>query len=157
MSRPREPRLTADIGGTFTDVVLESRGNLFSAKFPTDIERPGRSILEGVDIVLGNASVAATNVGIFVHGTTLAPNALIERKGARGALITTEGFDDSLEIAHESRFDQYDLLIDKPRPLIARELRFPIVERMDVKGRMLRALDRGAVSTLVRARRQAAA
>jgi N-methylhydantoinase A len=157
MSRPRESRLTPDIGGGFTDVVLESRGTLSSAKVPTDIERPGRSILEGVDIALGNASVVAGDVGIFIHGTTLATNALIERKDARAALITTEGFGDSLEFAYESRFDQYDLLIERPRPLIARELRFPIAERMDVKGRVLRALDRGAVSSLVRARRQAAA
>jgi N-methylhydantoinase A len=147
--RPRKARLAADIGGTFTDVVLESQGTLFSAKVPTDIERPERSILDGVDIVLGSASVAAADVGIFIHGTTLATNALIERKGARTALITTEGFRDTLEIAYESRFNQYDLLIDKPRPLIPRELRFPIVERMDVKGRVLRALDRGAVSALV--------
>jgi N-methylhydantoinase A len=156
MSRPRESRLTPDIGGTFTDVVLESRGTLSSAKVPTDTERPGRSILEGVDIALRNASVVACDVGIFIHGTTPATNALIERKDARPALITTERFGDSLEFACESRFDQYDLLIGRSRPFIARELRFPIAERMDVKGRVLRALDRGAVSTLVRARRQAA-
>jgi N-methylhydantoinase A len=147
--RSQKARLAADIGGTFTDVVLEAQSGLFSAKVPTDSERPERGVLAGVDVVLRNASVAAADVGIFIHGTTLATNALIERKGARTALITTEGFRDSLEIAYESRFDQYDLLIDKPQQLIARDLRYPITERMDVKGRVLRPLDCEAVVALV--------
>ena len=147
--RSHKARLAADIGGTFTDVVLEAQSGLFSAKVPTDSERPERGVLAGVDVVLRNASVAAADVGMFIHGTTLATNALIERKGATTALITTEGFRDSLEIAYESRFDQYDLLIDKPPQLIARDRRYPITERMDVKGRVLRPLDRQAVVALV--------
>jgi N-methylhydantoinase A len=147
-SRPRKPRLAADIGGTFTDVVLETPSGLFSSKVLTDVERPERSVLAGADAVLRAAAVAPGEVGIFIHGTTLATNALIERKGARTALITTEGFRDSLEIAYESRFDQYDLLIDKPPQLIPRDLRFVVPERIDVKGRVLRPLDGAAVARL---------
>jgi N-methylhydantoinase A len=146
--KPRKPRLAADIGGTFTDVVLETSSGLFSSKVLTDVERPERGVLAGADEVLREAAIAADEVGIFIHGTTLATNALIERKGARTALITTEGFRDTLEIAYESRYDQYDLLIDKPPQLITRDLRFTIPERMDVRGRILRPLDCAAVSRL---------
>jgi N-methylhydantoinase A len=145
---PSRTGLAADIGGTFTDVVLERHNRFFSAKVPTDAQRPERGVLAGIDIVLREASVAPAEVDIFIHGTTLATNALIERKGVQTALITTEGFRDSLEIAYESRFDQYDLLLEKPRPLIPRDLRFPISERMDAKGRVLRELDRSAVAAL---------
>ena len=83
---------------------------------------------------------------MFVHGTTLATNAIIERKGARTALIATDGFRDILEIANESRYDQYDLTIEKPRPLVPRALRFTVPERIDVHGAVRLALDeaRGA-------------
>lgn len=145
----RRTRLASDIGGTFTDVVLQTRDRLFSTKVPTDVEHPEQGVLAGVDIVLARAGVAAADVDIFIHGTTLATNALIERKGAKTALITTDGFRDSLEIAYESRFDQFDLLIDKPQPVIPRDLRFPIVERMDVRGNVLLPLDRDAVAALV--------
>ena len=85
---------------------------------------------------------------MFVHGTTLATNAIIERKGARTALIATEGFRDVLEIADESRYDQYDLFIEKPQPLVPRALRFTVPERMDVQGKVRLALDEGAVRAL---------
>ena len=149
MKTRRKIRLAADIGGTFTDVVLDTPAGLFTTKVPTNTDNPEKGILAGVSIVLAQAEVAAADVDIFVHGTTLATNALIERKGVKTALITTDGFRDSLEIAYESRFDQFDLLIDKPQQLIPRELRFPIVERMDVKGRVLLPLDREAVAALV--------
>ncbi len=82
---------------------------------------------------------------MFVHGTTLATNAIIERKGARTALIATDGFRDVIEIADEGRYDQYDINIVKPKPLVPRELRFTVPERMDVHGAVRLPLDEGAV------------
>lgn len=141
-------RLAADIGGTFTDIVLETPTDLFTAKVPTDTVQPELGVLAGVEVVLSDARVTAGDVDIFIHGTTLATNALIERKGEKTALITTEGFRDSLEIAYESRFDQFDLLIDKPEQLIPRNLRFTVKERMDVRGNVLIDLDEAAVVAL---------
>jgi N-methylhydantoinase A len=134
-------RIAADVGGTFTDVVLDVGGKLTTVKVPTDTVKPELGILNGVAIVLEKAGIAAEQVDSFIHGTTLATNALIERKGAKTALITTEGFRDSLEIAYESRFDQYDLMIDKPLQLIPRKLRFTVPERLNVRGKVLRELD----------------
>lgn len=143
-------RLAADVGGTFTDVVLEMPTGLVTAKVPTDVANPEQGILNGVQVVLDKAQVAANQVDVFIHGTTLATNALIERKGAKTALITTEGFRDSLEIAYENRYDQYDLMIDKPLQLIERSLRFTVAERVDVKGNVLLELDRAAVVELAK-------
>ena len=91
---------------------------------------------------------ASRDVAVFVHGTTLATNAVIERRGARTALLATEGFRDILDIANESRYDQYDLTIEKPKPLVPRALRFTVPERMDVHGKVRLALDEGAVRAL---------
>lgn len=141
-------RLAADVGGTFTDVVLELPNELVTAKVPTDVKNPEQGILNGVQVVLDKAQVRPEQIDVFIHGTTLATNALIERKGAKTALITTEGFRDSLEIAYENRYDQYDLMIDKPQQLIERSLRFTVTERVDVKGNVLRELDRQSVVEL---------
>ena len=84
--------------------------------------------------MLTEAGLEFSDIGVFVHGTTLATNAIIERKGARTALIATDGFRDVIEIADEGRFDQYDINIVKPRPLVPRELRFTVPERIDVHG-----------------------
>jgi N-methylhydantoinase A len=107
-------RLAVDVGGTFTDVVLESGAKRHSTKALTTPDAPERAILEGTRLVLGEAGLGFSDIGIVIHGTTLATNAIIERKGAKTALIATEGFRDVIEIADESRFDQYDLFIDKP-------------------------------------------
>ena len=85
-----------------------------------------------------------------MHGTTLATNAIIERKGARTALVTTEGFRDSIEMAQENRFEQYDIFIEKPEPLVPRTLRFTVPERVDAKGGVRLALDEAAVAALCR-------
>ena len=100
-------------------------------------------MIEGARGVLAEAGLAFADIGVFVHGTTLATNAIIERKGARTALIATDGFRDVIEIADEGRFDQYDINIVKPRPLVPRELRFTVPERMDVHGAVRRPLDEG--------------
>lgn len=141
-------RIAVDIGGTFTDVVLEEGGRRITRKLLTTPQRPEEAVLDGVRLILGDAGKGFGDVGVFVHGTTLATNAVIERRGARTALIATEGFRDVLDIANESRYDQYDLGIEKPKPLVARAMRFTVPERMDVHGKVRLALDEGAVRAL---------
>lgn len=144
-------RLAVDIGGTFTDVALESGdgARLTSAKVLTTPAAPEQGVIEAIRTVLGIAGVAASEIGFVVHGTTLATNAIIERKGARTALITTSGFRDVLAMGNESRYDQYDLNIVLPEPLVPRYLRLPVPERLDNEGRVLLPLDVKAVRELV--------
>ena len=143
-------RLAADIGGTFTDIVLEVAGRRTSGKVLTTADAPERGVLDGVDAVLRQAALSPADVGVFIHGTTLATNALIERKGARTALITTEGFRDIIEQGYEKRFDHYDLMIDRPEPLVPRIRRFTIRERLSADGDVLIPLDEGAVTAIGR-------
>jgi len=139
-------RLAVDIGGTFTDVVLElPAGGRVTTKLLTTCAHPGEAVLKGIDQVLQQAGIAPSAVGLIIHGTTLATNALIERSGAVTALLTTEGHRDALEMAHEDRFEQYDVMIDRPRPLVPRYLRLPVRERLDRNGRVLIALDEATV------------
>jgi N-methylhydantoinase A len=138
-------RLAADIGGTFTDLALEQDGERWTAKVLTTPDAPERSVIEGIGAVLAKASLSAADVSIFIHGTTLATNAIIERKGAPTALITTEGFRDVLALGNESRYDQYDLQITLPEPLVRRRWRLPVPERLDNTGLVLRQLDEEAV------------
>jgi len=139
-------RLGVDIGGTFTDVVLERGAAQVSAKVLTTPDAPERGVQDGVRAALDRAGAAPGDVGLVIHGTTLATNALIERKGARTALIVTEGFRDSVEMAHENRFEQYDIQMDRPPPLAPRWLRWPVRERMNAQGRVLLPLDEGSVA-----------
>ncbi|WP_207536947.1 hydantoinase/oxoprolinase family protein [Sabulicella rubraurantiaca] len=147
-------RLAADIGGTFTDVALEARTGeehhqRWTAKVLTTPRAPEQGVLEGVRVVLEKAGLAAGDLSLVIHGTTLATNALIERKGARTALITTEGFRDVLALGNESRYDQYDLNISLPEPLVPRRWRLPVPERLDNTGKVLRPLDEAALRALV--------
>ena len=130
----KQARLAADIGGTFTDVVLEHAGRRHSAKVLTTQRAPEEGMLDGIGKVLAAASLAPGDVGVLVHGTTLATNALIERKGAKTALLTTAGFRDVLEMGYEKRYEHYDLQLELPAPLVPRELRFPVEERITAKG-----------------------
>lgn len=142
----RPARLAVDIGGTFTDVVLEAPGrDRVTTKRLTTYDHPGRAVLEGIAEVLQKAGVAPSEVGLIIHGTTLATNALIQRSGARTALLTTAGHRDALAMAHEDRFEQYDVMIDRPRPLVPRHLRLPVRERLDRDGRVLVPLDETSV------------
>ena len=138
-------RLAVDIGGTFTDLVLEAPGRSFSHKLLTTPDAPERAVIEGTRILLRSAGVEAGAIGLVLHGTTLATNALIERKGARTALITTEGFRDSVEIAYEHRFAQYDLTMERPAPLTPRGLRYTVPERIAADGGVLLPLDEAAL------------
>ena len=144
-------RLAADIGGTFTDIALEvddvSGGGpvLHTAKVLTTPDAPADAVLDGVERVLRTAGVMPAEVGVFIHGTTLATNALIERRGARTALLTTQGIRDSVEMAHENRFEQYDLYMRRPEPLVPRNRRIGIPERLAADGTVLLPLDEHAV------------
>jgi N-methylhydantoinase A/oxoprolinase/acetone carboxylase beta subunit len=141
-------RLATDIGGTFTDLALQRNGDLFTGKLLTTLDRPEEAVLEGTRALLHRAGVEPSEVDLVIHGTTLATNAIIERKGARTAFVTTSGFTDTIDIGHESRFDQYDLMITRPRPLVPRPLRFGLRERVDVDGNVVAALDNDALEEL---------
>ena len=138
-------RLAADIGGTFTDVVLDTPSGRHTAKVPTTPRAPESGVFEALDRVLAHSATAAMDVDILVHGTTLATNALIERTGARTAFLTTRGFRDILEMGFEKRFEQYDIFMDKPQPLVPRPLRREVGERVSARGKVLVALDRAEV------------
>lgn len=141
-------RLAADIGGTFTDVVLDTGTRRHSGKVLTTTDSPERAVMEGIALVLAEAGLRPADVEVFIHGTTLATNALIERKGARAAFITTEGFRDILEQGYEKRFDHYDLMIDKPVPLVPRALRWGVRERLSANGDVLIPLDEAGAEQL---------
>ncbi len=142
-------RLAVDIGGTFTDLALERGGARWTVKILTTQAAPERAVLEGTRTVLAQAGVSPGDVSVVIHGTTLATNAVIERKGARTALLTTEGFRDVLAMGNESRYDQYDLNIQLPEPLVPRYLRLPVPERLDNDGKVLRPLDEAALRALI--------
>ena len=142
-------RLAVDIGGTFTDLALEHGSGRTTMKVLTTPAAPERGVLDGVSAILAQAGLAAGDVALLVHGTTLATNAIIERKGARTALVTTAGFRDVLAMGNESRYDQYDLGIALPEPLVPRYLRLPVPERLDNLGQVLLPLDEASVDALV--------
>ena len=142
-------RLAIDIGGTFTDVALEAGGPPVTTKVLTTPAAPEQGVLSGVHKVLEIAGVAPSAVRLVIHGTTLATNAIIERRGARTALIVTSGHRDALEMARENRFEQYDIGIDRPEPLVPRRLRLPVAERVDRHGRVLVPLDEDSVRALL--------
>jgi len=144
-------RVGVDIGGTFTDVALEVGERRFTAKILTTPQAPQEGVLAALRSVTATAGVEPGQVALIVHGTTLATNALIERKGARTALLTTEGFRDVLEIRHENRFEQYDINMDLPPPLVPRRLRLPIRERIDAHGEVLLPLDDASVERAIEA------
>jgi N-methylhydantoinase A len=142
-------RLAVDIGGTFTDLALEHDGRRSTIKVLTTPAAPEQGVMAGVRDILHASDVVAADIGIVIHGTTLATNAVIERKGARTALLTTQGFRDVIAMGNESRYDQYDLNIVLPEPLVPRHLRLPLPERMDNEGNVLLPLDSDAVQALI--------
>ena len=142
-------RVGIDVGGTFTDVVLEAGGVRTSAKVLTTSQAPEKGVIDGLQEALQKAGLTPDDVGLVLHGTTLATNAVLERRGARTAFITTEGFRDILEVGYETRYDQYDLMVEKVKPIVPRRLRFTVPERVDARGRILEDLDEEAVHALV--------
>jgi N-methylhydantoinase A len=142
-------RLAVDIGGTFTDFVLDIDGLQYSRKILTTPRAPEEAVLAGTRLVLGDAGLTHADLSLIIHGTTLATNAIIERKGAKTALLVTEGFRDSVEMAYENRFEQYDIFMDRPPPLVPRHLRLPVPERMDARGNVIEPLDEAGLATLL--------
>ena len=153
MSRtPGRCRLAVDVGGTFTDVALETGaagGGVVTAKVLTTPRAPEEGVVAAIGEAVRAAGIEPGDVGLLIHGTTLATNALIERTGAKTALLTTEGFRDSVEMALENRFEQYDISIDRPAPLVPRRLRWPVTERMNHAGEVLVPLDEDSVRALL--------
>ncbi|MFD2057040.1 hydantoinase/oxoprolinase family protein, partial [Mesorhizobium calcicola] len=147
-SKNDDIRLGADIGGTFTDIALDLRGTIISTKVLTNYTAPEQAILDGIDIVTRDAGISLAEIGIIIHGTTLATNALIERRGAKTALVTTEGFRDVIEMRTENRFEQYDLNLQLPTPLIPREHRFTVKGRIGAEGQELQPLDEAALQEI---------
>ncbi len=146
---PSAVRLGVDIGGTFTDVALEVGNRRYTAKGLTAPRAPEEGVLAILGAVIAEAGIEPGAITLIIHGTTLATNALIERKGAKTALLTTEGFRDVVEIRHENRFEQYDVNIDLPPPLVPRRLRLPIRERIDAQGDVLVPLDADSVARAI--------
>ena len=141
----KKARVGSDIGGTFTDIVLEVDEELFTTKILTSHTSPEQPVLEGVDRLLARAGIDWSGIDVFIHGTTLVTNALIERRGAQTAFLTTKGFRDTVEMRTENRFEQYDLNIVLQRPLIERDHRFVADGRISAAGEELRPLDEEAV------------
>ncbi len=153
-------RLGVDVGGTFTDVVLEATpgsqhsvagdpSGFTSTKVLTTRQAPEIGVLEGVRSVLAATGASAADLSCVVHGTTLATNALIERSGAFCAFVTTAGFRDVVETRTESRFDQYDLNLCLPTPLVERRHRYVVDERIDAHGNVLVPLDESQAQELI--------
>ncbi len=139
--------ICVDIGGTFTDLVLaDTTGNLVAVEkvltTPGDLES---GAIQGIEQLLSGQNIEPERVSVVVHATTQTSNTLIERSGAKTALVTTEGFADILEMGRESRYDVYDLFIKLPAPLVAREHRFEVPERILANGDLLRSIDGEAV------------
>lgn len=141
-------RMGVDIGGTFTDIVLEIGDSQYSIKVLTTYTAPEEAIIDGVRQVCEKASIKPSQIQQIIHGTTLATNALIERRGARTALITTRGFRDVIEMRTESRFEQYDLNLTLPEPLLARHQRYTLDERISAGGGVLIPLQRSDIEAL---------
>jgi N-methylhydantoinase A len=143
-------RVGIDIGGTFTDMLLVGEdGSVVIGKTLTTPGDPSLAVEEAMRPVLENGAVKSGERGTLIHGTTLVTNALIERKGAPTALLTTAGFRDAVEIGREHRYELYDLNLDLPRPLVPRHLRFDVPERVAADGAVLEALDEKFVRRLV--------
>lgn len=142
-------RVGVDIGGTFTDVALVHAGGLATCKVLTNYAEPETAILEGIAISASQAGVPISSIEQVIHGTTLVTNALIQRRGAKVAFITTQGFRDIIEMRSENRFEQYDLNLILPTPMVPRQDRLTLNERIDHAGLVLKSLDHAEVDAMV--------
>ena len=141
-------RVGVDIGGTFTDIAMEAGDTLYSAKVLTNYSFPEQAIIDGIRQVTVSAGITLAQIDMVIHGTTLATNALIERRGAKMAFVTTKGFRDVIEMRTENRFEQYDLDIVLPTPLVERRHRYVLDERIGADGSVLKDLDPAEVAAL---------
>ena len=148
----RTIRIGIDVGGTFTDFVLHDprRDLVHTGKLLTTPDDPSEAIVAGVERLLKEKGIAASELHSIVHGTTLVTNTVIERTGAAVGLMTTEGFRDVIEIGRETRYDLYDLFLEAPPTLVPRHRRREIKERVDFEGHVLLPLDEAAVAATAR-------
>ena len=149
MDKKSGTRLAVDIGGTFTDVALECGDKQFTTKTLTTKSQPETGVLAGIETVLTQAKINPSQVETIIYGTTLATNLLIERRGAPVALVTTLGFRDVVEMRNENRFEQYDINIELPTPLVPRSQRLVVSERIGADGRILKPLNEDEVRALI--------
>ncbi len=143
-------KLGADTGGTFTDIGLidDQTGRISVTKVPSTPENPAIAVLDGIKNITEQMGIACEDIDFFIHGTTVATNALLELKGAKTALITTEGFKDVLHIARQTRPKLYDFWAKRPEPQVPRRLRFEVPERISYKGDILKPMETQAVSDI---------
>ena len=148
-----EIRIGVDIGGTFTDLVFldEGTGNSFVVKVPSQPKDPSGALVDAVTRAIEKAGVKGEQVKLLNHGTTIVTNAVLEQKLARTALVATAGFKDVLEIGRHLRPDMYDLNQDKPSPIVSRDMRFEVSERLDANGSIVLALDKASVDRVIEA------
>ncbi len=144
---PEPIRIGIDTGGTFTDFVVASGSRLTAFKAASTPRNPAEAILSGITRILADAETIGFEI---VHGTTVATNALLERRGARTALITTEGFEDVIEIGRQARPDLFNLMVTRREPLVPRELRFGASERTGPDGSIVEVLDEESLENMVR-------
>jgi N-methylhydantoinase A len=144
-------QLGIDIGGTFTDLVLleSTTGKLFFGKTLTTYDNPSNGIINGTKELLKTYTVSASDLTGIVHGTTLVTNSIIERRGSLTGFITTKGFEDVLEIGRELRYDIYDIFLTVQEPLVARNFRFGVTERVDFQGNIVQAIDELEIKKVV--------
>ncbi len=142
-------RVGVDIGGTFTDVALQHAGGLSTCKVLTNYTQPEQAILDGIALASKQAGIELSDIDQVIHGTTLVTNSLIERRGAKLAFITTEGFRDVIEMRSENRFEQYDLNLNLPKPMVPRQDRFTLNERIGASGEVLLPLEQDDVDAMV--------
>ena len=142
-------RIGADVGGTFTDVVLiDSEGRIWSHKVPSTPPDFEQAVLDAIRYLLERVGAPGTGVREVAHGTTVATNAVLERRGAKTALITTRGFRDVLELRRIRAPQIYDLFFEKPEAIVERYLRFEVSERMSATGEVLTPLSEAELDVL---------
>src|SRR5262249_28533225 len=144
-------RVAFDIGGTFTDFVLrdDATGETLALKVPTSSDNPGEAVIEGLDKLLAETGIPGSAVDVVLPATTGATNAVLERKGAKTGLITTQGFRDVLIIGRQKRYETYDMYIDKPEPLVERRHIVEVVERIAPDGTVVTSLDTDSVNRAI--------
>ena len=144
-----ETRVGVDIGGTFTDLVTVTDGDFDVTKTPSTPAAPEEGVTNGLAKLRRTAGLSFADVGFLAHGTTVATNAVLEGEWADTALVTTEGFRDALEIGRQARPDIYDFQTDKPAPVVPRQHRFEVTERLDERGTVRTELDESTVEAVV--------
>lgn len=157
MNHEQSVRLAIDVGGTFTDIAVldDANGTIMFGKILSTPDDPSIGSVDGARQVLEAHGIPASNVRDMIHATTIATNAVLERKGAATGLVTTEGFRDTLEIGRENRYDIYDLELKLPEPLIERRHRAEVKERLGCDGEVVTPLDEASVESAFSALRDA--